>query len=710
MTSRESFFNKGIYKNALRRFRLGSALYFLLLFLCVPLPMLTRGAKDLANSYFQFGSLAFKNENSLLFDGAFLYLPLIISLAVPTVVALLVYNSLHSPRHAIFVHSLPVSRRANFISSALAALTLMWVPVVLTGAVLLVMSICGYARVIGVLPIFIWVLIHFFVTGIMFAIASFSAVISANSFAVVGINALLLALPVAAAWGLQLLAEQFLFGYSDYFNNGGFTVKLTKVSFPVWLFSRGEGKNFYRLFTLSSAWIFVAGAAVLFVISLLLYKKRRIELCGDVAAYAPVRSVLKYTVCATGFVLCFGIFYCGLSMSMWSFALISAVICSVIYFASEMLLQKNMRVFGKWKGLCGFGAVCVLLMLFVVYTGVFGYETRIPDKADIAEATVYDYVNAEIPYLDDTKFVDDVTAFHKLCISDIARSQREIDKKFTLSENDYVNNLTVLYKLKNGKKLVRQYSVYSKDYEDIMNKLYEYPVYKEKATGYSVLIPENVKTVPITVFAGNFSFASAITENTGEFMEALKKDIDQISYTDAREVRYPNWDVQIEEDTTRRKKGELPLFKDGPFEDSDSFSGDYRYFSVSVNENYKNSMQFLKDSGIYDETLNRIANETYISPQPLVKKGQTVSYGDTKRNTQTDEDILMSRKYLAKVDPDEAYDFLDGGIHSAEFYTLPDGEYYLLFVTDSDDIYASAAAAYIKTEDLADFMKKYIKQ
>lgn len=708
MTSRESFFNKGIYINTLRRFRLGSALYFLLLFLCVPLPLLTRGVKDLTNSYFQFGRLAFANENSLLFDGSFLYLPLLISLAVPTVVALLVYNSLHSPRHAIFVHSLPISRRANFISSALAALTLMWAPIALTGAVLLGMSLCGYARVIGVFPILVWVLVHFFITGVMFATAGFAAVISANSFAVVGINALLLALPVAIAWGMQLFAGQFLFGYYD---NGGITEKLIRFSLPVWIFSYGEGKHIYNMFSGAGAWMFIAAAAVLFVISILLYKKRKIELCGDVAAYAPVRIVLKYTVCAISFVICFGIFYCGLSMKVWAFALISAVICSVVYFASEMLLQKNMRVFGKWKGLCGFGAACVLSMLFIVYTGFFGYETRVPDKADIGEAVIYDYFNAEIPYMDNAKFIDEVIDFHNSRIANIVSSQRKIDKMF--KEDSEKNNyyiVNVSYKLKNGKEITRQYYVNNNDYDAIMSRLFEFAGYKEKLTGYNTLIPENIKSVPTTVFAGNYSFNCVINENVGEFMEALKKDIDQISYKEYKESFYPSWNVQIEDDITHRKKGELPLFREDPSDDD--YRGFYKYFSISVTSNYKNSMDFLKKHGIYEDTLNNMAERTYITPQPLVKKGNTVSYEKIKRNAKTEEegDICLARKYLAKLDAKEAYDFAETGIKMEDFYTLPEGEYYLIFVTEANDVYASSAVGIIKKEELPDALKKYVKQ
>ena len=90
MILKESLFNKGVFNTVLRRFRLGSLLYFIILFLCVPTMFLTRSPQVLENLYFGRFNSAFTFQDSALFEADIMILPTLVSMIVPTIAALLI--------------------------------------------------------------------------------------------------------------------------------------------------------------------------------------------------------------------------------------------------------------------------------------------------------------------------------------------------------------------------------------------------------------------------------------------------------------------------------------------------------------------------------------------------------------------------------------------------------------------------------------------
>ncbi|MBQ3573980.1 MAG: hypothetical protein IJA16_05220, partial [Clostridia bacterium] len=150
MTSKTSLFNKGIFKSTIRRYLWGSVLYGILLFMMTSLTVLL--AVDKSN----LGYSMAKRGVALILDGHYLILPVITALFVPTVVALLVYRFVHSKKTSIFVHSLPVSRTANYISTLMAAFTLMAAPIILNGIILMILSLSGYGPFFDINSCLVW--------------------------------------------------------------------------------------------------------------------------------------------------------------------------------------------------------------------------------------------------------------------------------------------------------------------------------------------------------------------------------------------------------------------------------------------------------------------------------------------------------------------------------------------------------------------------
>ena len=125
MISIRFLFNKGIYKNTLRRFKWGSFIYFIMLFFSVPFVYMMDKPGELQRNY-DLAAVPYKN---LLFSYGNFVFPMLMAIAVPTVVALLLYNYVHSSKHGIFVHTIPATRTANYISSIAAGFTLMLLPI-----------------------------------------------------------------------------------------------------------------------------------------------------------------------------------------------------------------------------------------------------------------------------------------------------------------------------------------------------------------------------------------------------------------------------------------------------------------------------------------------------------------------------------------------------------------------------------------------------
>ena len=130
MTLKTSLFNKGIYKATLRRYVWGSVLYFILLFLSTGIMIILN--EDPQHAY----NTGIYGRAAKLLAGEYMIIPMLMSIVVPTIVGLMVFRFIHSKKTSIFVHSLPVKKKANYISSVLAALTLMAAPVILNTVIL----------------------------------------------------------------------------------------------------------------------------------------------------------------------------------------------------------------------------------------------------------------------------------------------------------------------------------------------------------------------------------------------------------------------------------------------------------------------------------------------------------------------------------------------------------------------------------------------
>lgn len=570
MISKTSFFNKGIYKSTLKRYAWGAVLYFILLFMFTCLALFLSIDRDFSHMPTDYFS-----DYPVILHGVYIVMPILLAITVPTVVALLVFRFIHSKKQAIFTHSIPVSRKANYVSSVMAAFTLMCVPVLVNGVILIAISVCGYGEYFTVANCLQWIGYNLMGLYLMFSVAVFAACLTGNSFAAVAINVLIHSFVAVTALTLSVMADVFLHGYSD---NSLVLSSCIESNFAVMVF--GFSDRYFRNDITAVRYILYGAAALaMYVGAYFLYKRRRLETASDVAGYKCLNHIFKYIVTFLATMFAFAVFSSYIGENTAVFAVIMVIASVIAYAASEMVLKKTLNVFYAWKGYVGFAAFFVVLVLLFSETTFFGFETRIPAKEDIAEVTIYNYYHQENePYTSDGELIDMITAAHgKLIDSEITPAYRD--------EMPTNTRMHIKYRLKNGKSIYRVYPVTSEQCVGIMNPLYENEEYKRKCE--EVFVDDSAIRA---VYVSNHKEDIEI-DDYDELLYALREDVMELSFED---IYYSNesgkylYSININHETDR------VISEDG--RPRATLTGIY----MTITDKYERTVEWLRSHG-YEE-------------------------------------------------------------------------------------------------------------
>ncbi len=701
MTLRTSLFNWGIYKSTLKRFRWGGFLYFVALFFCVPFILLVQNAEHLVVRYTNM-----RDITSVILLSNYRILPTLLTLLVPTVVAVLIFNNIHSAKQSVFVHGLPVTRKANYLSSLLAGFTLMALPVILNGLILLAMSFGSYDAVIASGDVFYWMAIQLCILFVMFSIASFTAFLTGNTAAHIGINILVHILPMLVALTIWLISDIFLYGF---FQSGNFiTDQILEYTPLVWFFNGGIGNlgESLNLFGWTVFWVYMVGALVVYWLGYLLYKNRKVEACGDVAAFRCFKPILKYVVTTAAAVAMFGILT-GMNLSAVAVFTGTAVVTAIVYFACEMLMNKTFKVFGSYKGYCGFAVCVAAIIAFCAYTHMFGYETRIPETAEIESATVCTTWGYDMPLTEDQGAIETTRDIHQELIQDIP-----------VVEEEKIGNhlLRVSYILKNGKEVHRRYRVSQEVLDYALGRMYAYTDYKMKVTGFDNLNIENARNMMIGVYMPSYSYNIAVNDEVAELLTAAKKDVEELSYRDLAVDSMMN--IRINVHCTAEENQQIKLFrKMGEEEEVSPYV--VRSFELDITPAFVNTYKFLREKGYYEEIISQASKGLWICKKPVtreqtevedgVPKGEAYSY---KGQTGEFYEFRVSISDCVEIQETDARRLIEEEVRTAAYRDTPFGESYFIFNRSRDvgDVIAfgSKMISFTK-EEMPDYLLKYLE-
>ena len=264
--------------------------------------------------------------------------------------------------------------------------------------------------------------------------------------------------------------------------------------------------------------------------SYFLYKKRSLEVAGDVAGYKCLNCVFKYIVSAIATALCFAVFSSYIGENNIVFALIVIIISLVAYVASEMILKKTFNVLYSWKGYIVFAFIFSCVVLFVSQTSFFGFETRVPKKDSVEQATVYNYYyGEEEPFTNSEKIIDMALKLH----SEMVEGDIPTTFKSTYNKEEDYTNINIKYKLKNGRISERKYSVTLKENNNIMEEFYKDDDYKKKC---EEIFMDDSKILELYVDYENK------VKKSEELVEAIRKDVLSLDYEDLHSYVYDGYE------------------------------------------------------------------------------------------------------------------------------------------------------------------------
>ncbi len=561
----KALFNKAIYFATLKRFWVGSALYLLLM-------MLFSGFWSLLGAYII-------SDNSGYVFGSFSGISLTISVCMAPVVAVLVYRFLHSKKNSVFLHSMPITRGENYISTLLAAFTLMGAPVIIQGIIM------GFSTG-SIDKSLTWMLYTLFCNIAMFSIATFAATLTGASWVTfplyIGANLLNLVLCLF----VDELMNVFALGYRYSSQMLDFVAEL---NMPILL---GEivyyDSETYKFINHEIMLVVGIVAVIFFVLSALLYKKRKMERSEDASAYTVFNYVSKYLVTFASSVIGFLIFHEYLQDGIVVFIIGMFIITASTYFATEMILRKSLKVWGSYKGYLVFVICFTAVLLFVAFTSIFGFETYIP-KTDNIESVEIDSKAYSSKAFSDRESIDIIREKH-------AEIVKEESKDIFGSNGGYYFTLT--YNLKNAERVYRDYYIDTEQENSVMDALYESENFKKEYEGIFSVGVSQVNGAMLINYTGGVYAAADFDIFPGDYptlLECIKKDILENSYSNLYKESVNN-------------ACRVRIYYTEYDENTGHYGGKYMRESMqfTLTPYYENTLAFLEQCG-YDNVRNLVA-------------------------------------------------------------------------------------------------------
>lgn len=471
--------------------------------------------------------------------------------------------------------------------------------------------------------------------------------------------------------------------------------------------------------------------AAFFVFGLFMFKRRKAEICGF-----PGRSaVLNFVLCMiTSFGVASLVLYFVVSeipqITTWMIIVGLMIISIIIFLIFDIILHLSFKAIKKdWKiGLVHAGLMAAFLLS--LYTGFFGYSSRVPDIQDIDSVSIsapnalmgsyqlgrelsgsyvtdryysdvysnYYYVgNRSVSLIENFKDKDDINTvreIHKAMIK--AGNIRRVNT----NSDDYSKRVTcqsvvIRYKLKNGRELVRVY-----EYVPLTNYTTLYTLEDTKNWNSKIkdelLNIDSENVIPI-VFSAQMDNRIAVDEElTAGLARAIYNDITTLSsdkfltsnakylgsvafyvnrsqredYSMYESSEYVNA-TSIEDEITEEEE---PLSRQETVDNlaiRDNSQGKYLalgdYSVIPITEEMTNTISFLKAHGLYE----KLSDESPIVSARIADMGKATSSDDMRHGFAYSSPIFNSFWDDGKSKPYSKKDS-DGYEYEVSSYTSGD--------------------------------------
>ncbi|MEH7391797.1 DUF6449 domain-containing protein [Bacillus sp. JJ1503] len=514
MQSKISLVSKEMWKTILRSVGWVAIVYFLGLFIAVPLEILMTESKFEEHLYFQRAKNLFEYNAEI---------QSILSIALPVLLAIFLFRFLQVKHFSDFMHSLPIKRERIYHVFTLFGAVILITPVILNALIILIIyGPLNLHEFLTISDVFQWLGITIMFNLVIYMVSVFVAMITGLSVVQGGLTYILLLLPI----GLIILF--------------GFNLPFYLYGFPEQYFMENKIESFSPLVALSLisrrpiGWgeiiIYILLIFILYGLSLWVYKQRRLEAVSQALIFPFMKPIFKYgaTFCS----MLLGGMYFG-KMGGGAFWLIAGYLFGSIlgYFIAEMVLQKSWRIIIHIRGFLIY--VCAMAVLFVLFQLDFTqYEKNIPYTSEIERVhfgnSYYHFNNTEAEpyYLEDTDNIELLRRLHKEIVANKGDNTSSRESAF------------FVYELKNGKRIVRNYEIDKNKYAQFYKLIYESPEYKRVTNEIFQVKEGQIEKVTIQPY-GPVSKRSIIVDPSEmeEAISILKDEINQATYEEMQDNR-----------------------------------------------------------------------------------------------------------------------------------------------------------------------------
>lgn len=397
-----------------------------------------------------------------------------VNLGYGLLTALLLFGDLTNSRMSNALHALPLRRETWFCTNVLSGLFFSLIPSVIMTVPAFIASFFSAVENGWQIPLY-WLLgtnlqyLFFFGLAVLCMMLSGSRVGAAVIYCIVNFAAYLAYFLADVVYvphlpGVVTQLEPFaLFCPVIMMINHRFLETQQIKDFYGYNADGSEKYQLYGTFALTEEWWYLwvcaAIGAVLLLLALLMYRKRKLECAGDMMAtrkLEPVFLVLFSLVAASAFQLAYvainGYEAYGSAIFLWGGL-------AVGWFAGLMLLRRSSRVFSG-KGFLGLAALAAALGLSLLLNSmdVFGITTWVPKAEEVKAANVRLSYMTNVT-LEEQEDIEDLIRLHTLAAdARLGGEMTAVNRPVELADGTGTV-IGIEYELKDGSTAAREYFI-----------------------------------------------------------------------------------------------------------------------------------------------------------------------------------------------------------------------------------------------------------
>ena len=586
-------------------------------------------------------------------------------LLVPVLAAVILFRYLQSTSSVAVMHSLPFTRAKLFSSSFVSGLILITAPILLNGVLLLLLSKPAFRQwydgsVMTVDPVDVftwaaignWMMTSILIVLVLFSISVFTAIVTGNNLVHLLLSFFFIFLPTLLYAVFNVYFDHYLYGFS--LSGDWIAVGMDISPYTGVLENQGHFSSVAILY-------YVATFVVLYFLSALLYRRRKLERATDALTFDLLKPILCYLITLLGMTL-LGFYFLTLGESRELYLYMGFAAGTVIFFIlGEMIVTKTTRIFNR-EGLRNFLIYVALASLFLLGLNFdfTGYERRVPNPADVQSVQFHNSSFQLITYYPSVD--DEDVPFHssesRKAIADFHRSI--VDQRAQLESNpgdSYAGTVNISYETGSIFDLTRQYTM---NYSFYQNNPYLKALFESKEFKFQMLTSRLAGKTLTSIYLYEDQYQEKVPEirdhmAMDQLISCIEEDVQELTFEDYMSLRHPYVRAEI-------------YYATGPSEEEGRQNG-MGSISISIPESATRTIAWLDEHG-YDFRLDpeRIVSISIYPGQsktdiPMQEKATADSLispyeGETPLHVMTDKEtirLLLSHWDVQAIDLTNSY-------------------------------------------------------